>query len=106
MKNDIAALTDQLTDVLNNFAGTAGNEARRGYRQARSNAGSMASDLSDRGREWMSDFSDRGREMASVAQDYASSLEESLEDVIHERPMATLGIALGLGVLIGMAWKR
>lgn len=106
MKKDIAALTDQLTDVLNSFAGTAEKEARRGYKQARSNAESMASDFSDRGWDMVSDFSDRGREMASAAQDYASSLEDSLEDVIHERPLAALGIALGVGVLIGMVWRR
>ena len=38
VKNDIAALTEQITDALNNFAGTAGKQARRGYRQARANA--------------------------------------------------------------------
>ena len=38
MKNDIAALTDQITDVLNCFAGTANKQARRGYKQARANA--------------------------------------------------------------------
>ena len=30
VKNDIAALTEQITDALNNFAGTAGKQARRG----------------------------------------------------------------------------
>jgi len=34
VKNDIAALTDQITDALNAFAGTAQKQARRGYKQA------------------------------------------------------------------------
>ena len=38
VKNDIAALTEQITDALNNFAGTAGKQARRGYKQARASA--------------------------------------------------------------------
>ena len=38
VKNDIAALTEQLTDALNSFAGTAQKQARRGYKQARANA--------------------------------------------------------------------
>ena len=38
VKNDIAALTDQITDALNSFAGTAGKQARRGYKQARADA--------------------------------------------------------------------
>ena len=35
MKNDIAALTDQITDALNSFAGAASKQARRGYKEAR-----------------------------------------------------------------------
>jgi threonine aldolase len=38
VKNDIAALTDQITDALNSFAGSATKQARRGYKQARANA--------------------------------------------------------------------
>ncbi len=40
VKNDISALTDQITDVLNSFAGTARKQARRGYKQARANVDS------------------------------------------------------------------
>ena len=35
-----------------------------------------------------------------------SSLEETLEDVITQRPLATVGLALGLGFLIGVTWRR
>ena len=40
MKNDISALTDQITDVLNAFAGSASKQARRGYKEARANVNS------------------------------------------------------------------
>jgi ElaB/YqjD/DUF883 family membrane-anchored ribosome-binding protein len=95
VKNDIAALTDQITDALNAFAGQAGKQARRGYRQARDNMDSTLDDMSD-----------RGSAMMSAAQDAASSIEESLEDVIAQRPLATVGLALGLGFLIGVTWRR
>ena len=49
MKNDIAALTDQITDALNCFAGTAKKQARRGYQQARANVDSAVDDMSERG---------------------------------------------------------
>jgi ElaB/YqjD/DUF883 family membrane-anchored ribosome-binding protein len=29
-----------------------------------------------------------------------------LEDVITQRPLATIGVALGLGFLIGVTWRR
>ena len=95
VKNDIAALTDQITDALNNFAGAAGKQARRGYKQARANVDHAVDDVSE-----------RGSAMMEAAQDAAYSIEESLEDVITQRPLATVGLALGLGFLIGATWRR
>ena len=95
VKHDISALTDQITDALNSFAGTAQKQARRGYKQARANVDSAVDDLSERGSAAM-----------DAAQDAALSIEETLEDVIAQRPLATVGIALGLGLLIGLTWRR
>jgi ElaB/YqjD/DUF883 family membrane-anchored ribosome-binding protein len=95
VKNDIAALTEQITDALNSFAGTAGKQARRGYKQARANVDQTVDDISE-----------RGSVMMDAAQDAAYSIEESLEDVIAQRPLATVGLALGLGFLIGVTWRR
>jgi ElaB/YqjD/DUF883 family membrane-anchored ribosome-binding protein len=91
VKNDIAALTDQITEALNSFAGSARKQARRGY---------------DRAGSTVEDMSERGSAMMDAAQDAYSSVEETLEDVITHRPLATVGLALGLGFLIGMAWRR
>ena len=95
VKNDLAALTDQITDALNNFAGAAGKQARRGYKQARANVDSAVDDISE-----------RGNAMMGAAQDAAVSIEETLEDVITQRPLATVGLAIGLGFLIGATWRR
>jgi ElaB/YqjD/DUF883 family membrane-anchored ribosome-binding protein len=95
VKNDIAALTEQITDALNAFAGKAGKQAQRGYRQARDNMDSTFDDMSE-----------RGSAMMSAAQDAAGTIEETLEDVITQRPLATVGLALGLGFLIGVMWRR
>jgi ElaB/YqjD/DUF883 family membrane-anchored ribosome-binding protein len=95
VKNDIAALAEQITDVLNSFAGTAGKQARRGYKQARANVDQAVDDMSERGTAAM-----------GAAQDAAYSIEETLEDAITQRPLATVGLALGLGFLIGAVWRR
>jgi ElaB/YqjD/DUF883 family membrane-anchored ribosome-binding protein len=95
VKNDISALTDQITDALNSFAGAAKKQARRGYKQARENVEATVDDMSE-----------RGSAMMDAAQDAASSIEETLEDVITQRPLATVGLALGLGFLIGVTWRR
>jgi ElaB/YqjD/DUF883 family membrane-anchored ribosome-binding protein len=95
VKNDISALADQITDALNTLAGTASKQARRGYKNARANVDSVVDDLSE-----------RSGAMMGAAQDAAASVEETLENVITERPLATVGLALGLGFLIGAVWRR
>jgi ElaB/YqjD/DUF883 family membrane-anchored ribosome-binding protein len=95
VKSDIAALTEQITDALNTFANSAGKQARRGYKQARQQMDST-----------LDDASERGSAMMDAAQDAATSLEETLEDAITQRPLATVGLALGIGFLIGIAWRR
>jgi len=95
VKNDIAALTEQITEALNSFAGNAGKQARRHYKDARANAESTLDDMSE-----------RGSAMMGAAQDAASSFEETLEEVITQRPLATVGVAIGLGFLIGISWRR
>lgn len=95
VKNDISALADQISDVIDAFKGDARKQAKRSYKQARANVDSM-----------MSDASKRGSEALDAAQDYAGSLEESLEDAITQRPLAAVGLAVGLGFLIGVTWRR
>jgi ElaB/YqjD/DUF883 family membrane-anchored ribosome-binding protein len=95
VKSDIAALTDQITDALNTFAGATKKQARRGYKQARANVDSALDDVTA-----------RGSDMLGAAQDAAVSIEETLEDAIVQRPIAAVGLALGLGFLIGVTWRR
>src|SRR6185312_9803564 len=78
VKNDIAHLSQQIPEAVNALGAVAQSQARRGLRSARAN----------------------------VAQDAASSVGDTLADVIHERPIATLALALGLGFLIGVTWRR
>ena len=92
VKDDISTLAGHVTDALNAFAGTA---ARRGYKQARENVDSVVDSISE-----------RGSAALDAAQDAANSVGETLEDVISDRPLATLGLALGLGFLIGVTWRR
>jgi ElaB/YqjD/DUF883 family membrane-anchored ribosome-binding protein len=95
VKSDIAALTDQITDALNTFAGATKKQARRGYKQARASVDSALDDVTA-----------RGGDMLDAAQNAAVSVEETLEDAIAQRPIAAVGLALGLGFLIGVTWRR
>jgi ElaB/YqjD/DUF883 family membrane-anchored ribosome-binding protein len=94
VRRDIAALAEQITDTISHLGG-ARRQARQGYKQAQANVNAAMDDASERGGAWL-----------DAAQDTASSLEEALEDVIAQRPLATVGLALGLGFLIGVTWRK
>ena len=53
VKNDIATLSEQITDAINTFAGAAKKQARRGYKQARTNLDATVDDVSERGSAMM-----------------------------------------------------
>jgi len=95
VKSDIAALADHITDALNTFAGATKKQARRSYKQARANVDSALDDVSE-----------RGGDMLDAAQNAAVTIEETLEDAIIQRPIAAIGLALGVGFLIGVTWRR
>ena len=95
VKNDIAHLSQQISEAVNALGAVAQGQARRGLRKARANVDSV-----------MSDASDRAGEVANAAQDAVSSVGDTLADVIQERPAATLALAFGLGFLIGVTWRR
>jgi ElaB/YqjD/DUF883 family membrane-anchored ribosome-binding protein len=95
VKNDIAHLSQQISDAVSTLSAVAQTQTRRGLRRARSNVDSIVSDASG-----------RAGAVANAAQDAASSIGDTLADVIEERPVATVAIALGLGFLIGVTWRR
>ena len=96
VKNDIAALTDQITDALNSFAGDCHQAGA-----PRLQAGPRRCGI-----RFRRHVRARQRDDGRGAGRGKSSLEETLEDAITQRPLATVGIALGIGLLIGIAWRR
>ncbi len=95
MRDAIGGLSDQISDAASDIGSVAKEQARRGLGHARANVGSMVNDASD-----------RLGVVANRAQSKASTLGDSLEDAIQERPLAMLTLALGLGFLAGVIWRR
>ena len=95
MRDASGGLSDQISDAASDIGSVAQEQARRGLKHARANMGSMVNDASD-----------RLRVVADRAQSQASTLGDSLEDAIQERPLATLALAIGLGFLAGVIWRR
>jgi ElaB/YqjD/DUF883 family membrane-anchored ribosome-binding protein len=95
VKDDISKLAEQLSDALDTFTTAARKQTHRGYKQARSNLDSIVADAAD-----------KGNSALAAAQDAAVTLEDTVEDAIVQRPLAAMGLAVGLGFLIGVTWRR
>ncbi len=99
VKTEIARLSDQIADAVNALGVIAQSETRRGLKRARANVNALASDASDRAGA-------AAGAMSIIAQDTANSIGDTLSDAIEERPVASLALAMGLGFLIGVTWRR
>ena len=95
VKTDLSKLAGQVTDTLNDLASAGRHGVRRKYDQVRSDVDTI-----------MADVAKQGNAAVDFAQDSVSSLEETLEDALQQRPFATVGLALALGFLIGVTWRR
>ena len=95
MKNAMGSLSQQIADAASDLGAVARTQARRGLKNARANVDYIAADASD-----------RVGAVADAAQSQAASIGDTLQEVIVERPLSTVALALGLGFLIGVTWRR
>jgi ElaB/YqjD/DUF883 family membrane-anchored ribosome-binding protein len=95
VKADITRLSQQVADAVSALGTVAKGQARRGLRQARANVDDLVSEASD-----------RAGAVADAAQSAAASIEDTLSDAILDRPIASISLALGIGFLIGVTWRR
>jgi ElaB/YqjD/DUF883 family membrane-anchored ribosome-binding protein len=95
VKNEIARLSQQIADAVNALAAAAQNRGRQSLRQARADVDSAVSGASD-----------RAGFVASAAKDTASLISDTLASVIQDRPVAAVALALGVGFVMGVAWRR
>jgi ElaB/YqjD/DUF883 family membrane-anchored ribosome-binding protein len=92
VKNAMGSLSQQISDAASGLGAVARAQAKRGLRNARANVDAVAADASDR--------------ISAAADAAASSIGDTLKEVIVERPLSTVALALGLGFLIGVTWRR
>jgi ElaB/YqjD/DUF883 family membrane-anchored ribosome-binding protein len=95
MNDTLGGLTDQISDAAGDTGSVTRRQAALGLKHARANMGSMVHDASD-----------RLGVVAHRAQPQPNTLGDSLEAAIQERPLATLALAIGVGFLAGMMWRR
>ena len=81
---DVSQTAQQVGQNLRELGGQVRDVAQQRYEQLRHQA---------------TDYYDQGKERAQ-------EWEQSLESYVHEKPIQAVLIAAGVGVLLGLLWKR
>lgn len=84
-----------MTEQMGQQARDIGNQARDMGNQARE----AAREQYDRLRHTAEDYYEQGRQRAM-------EWEQGLENYVQEQPIKALAIAAGVGLLVGILWKR
>ena len=92
---EVAHLSQQIIEAVNALGAVAEAQRRRGVRRARAQVDALASDAPD-----------RAASLANAAELAASSMGDTLAEAIQERPLAAVALAMSVGLVIGVTWRR
>lgn len=92
LRNDMARLAGQMTELVSAGGGEAIGKIKERVANMQDGLDETLTDMGTRSREALTDIYDR--------------VGEALQDSLQEHPLATIGLALGLGFLFGTTWRR
>jgi ElaB/YqjD/DUF883 family membrane-anchored ribosome-binding protein len=95
VRDDLSRLAQQVASLL----GVTGSQALREVKAQMSRAKESLDGV-------LSDAGGKGMEAMDTMREGTDTLLESIEDAVRQRPFATLAIAIGLGFLFGVSWRR
>ncbi|MGH6674397.1 MAG: DUF883 family protein [Stellaceae bacterium] len=88
LRDDFSRLAEQVRDIL----ASKGNAA---WRRAKTSVDGVVSDAQSKGQ-------DAATAMREVSDNFIEAIDESIKD----RPYTTLALAVGLGLVLGITWRR
>jgi ElaB/YqjD/DUF883 family membrane-anchored ribosome-binding protein len=92
LRDDLARLAGQVSELLAAGGGEALGKIKRRVDRMQDGLDETISDVGERSREALSDVSEH--------------LGEALQESLQEHPLTTIALAVGLGFLFGTAWRR
>jgi ElaB/YqjD/DUF883 family membrane-anchored ribosome-binding protein len=88
LRNDVSKLTAQITDIVSSRGGAA-------WRSAKANVEGVVSDVQD-----------KGMEAVGAVREVGDNLVDAIDESLKQRPYTTLALAVGIGFLFGVTWRR
>jgi ElaB/YqjD/DUF883 family membrane-anchored ribosome-binding protein len=87
-------------------AGGQGPKMAEQAQQVGQNLRDLGGQVRDTAREKYEQLSEQAQEYYEQGREKAREWEEGLESYIQEKPLQSVLIAAGIGVLLGLLWKR
>ncbi len=76
-----------------------GTQIRDKAQEAGAQVRDKGQEIARQGEETASDYSQQGREQVEA-------VEHTLEEYIRAKPLQSIGIAVGMGMFLGLLWKK
>jgi ElaB/YqjD/DUF883 family membrane-anchored ribosome-binding protein len=95
LQNDLQALREDLGRLAERVRDIVTDRGNAAWRRAKSSADGATSNAQAKGQEAVA-------AMREVSSHFADAVDESIKN----RPYTTLALAAGIGLLLGMSWRR
>jgi ElaB/YqjD/DUF883 family membrane-anchored ribosome-binding protein len=97
---------DNVRQSVNELGSAAVDAAQEAAAHFRDTAAQRAADYRDAAAEQAEEVCDTASEYYSAGRERALDFEQTLEERIREKPLQSVLIAAGVGILIGVLWTR
>jgi ElaB/YqjD/DUF883 family membrane-anchored ribosome-binding protein len=84
----------------------ATDAVREKAQQATQNLRDLGNQVRDAATEKYNQFSDQAKDYYNQGREAAQNVEQNIESYVQEKPIQALLIAAGVGLLLGVLWKR
>ena len=95
MQKDLQALRDDFARLAEQVSGILSNKGNAAWQHARSSVDDVVADAQE-----------HSREAVDAMREVSDNFVEAIDELIKNRPYATLAIVAGLGFLFGATWRR
>ena len=86
--------------------GQGAAQLRETAQQVQENLRNLGSQVRDTATQQYGQLRDQATQYYEQGRQRATEMEQSLEQYVHEKPIQSLLIAAGVGMLLGVLWKR
>jgi ElaB/YqjD/DUF883 family membrane-anchored ribosome-binding protein len=95
LQSDIQTLKDDLSRVTSQVADIMAAKGATAWEQAKSNIDGVVSEATQ-----------KSKDAANAVREIGDSVADTIEDSVKTKPYTTLALAVGLGFICGLTWRR